>query len=138
VKITELTNDDPDFYPVLGPYLARRAVHKQVGDTIWDDDGKTWLIARTRNGTVAGFCGVITRGKKTLLESLYVTDEEDTTTAAALITRATKNFGHDRHLEVIVRHALVPAHTAAGFTVTQELKNFTKMIRPATITRDNP
>lgn len=135
MKITALTHADPDFYPLLGPFLANRSVHRQIGDTIWDDDGKTWLVART-SGKVIGFCGVITRGKKTILESLYLADQDDEATATALITRAVKAFGHDRHLEVIVRHALVPAHEAAGFHITQELKNFTKMVRPATLTQE--
>ncbi len=136
MQITALTNTDPDFYPTLGPYLANRTVHKAVGDSIWDDDGKTWLVSCTHTGTIAGFCGVITRGKKTLLESLYVTDKSDETTAPALVSAAAEQFGNDRHLEAIVRHTLVPAHIAAGFAVTQELTNFTRLVRPATITQE--
>src|SRR5690606_20459416 len=43
-QLTQLTHNDPEFYPTLGPYLASREVSKFVGDNIWDDEHKTWYV----------------------------------------------------------------------------------------------
>lgn len=136
MKITELTHSDPDFYPTLGPYLANRDVHQFVGDTIWDDPNKTWLTATGRNGALTGFCGVTFHARRTLAESLYLTNPEDHATATALVAHAVKHYGHDRHLHATVRHQHTYAYTHNDFAAVGETKNFTKLLRAATITKD--
>ncbi|MFB7896046.1 hypothetical protein ACFC1B_06925 [Streptomyces xiamenensis] len=136
MKIREITNEKPDFYQLLGPYLANRAVHKWIGDAIWDDDGKTWLVALHPDGKVAGFCGVITRRRRTIAESLYVTDPEDRDTAHQLMARTVKRFGHDAHLHAVVRHEHADAYTDNGFATVKETANFATLVRRATITQD--
>ncbi|MFJ2024929.1 DUF3440 domain-containing protein [Streptomyces sp. NPDC087897] len=63
-----MTNTDPDFSPVVGPYLANRTVAKSLGGPIWDDPGKTWIVRLDASGDLAGFVAVTGRGK---VESLY-------------------------------------------------------------------
>ncbi len=38
-------NTDPDFYPLVGAFLAKRDVTKDLGAPVWDDPGKVWYIA---------------------------------------------------------------------------------------------
>lgn len=59
--VIALTNQDPRFYPLLGPFLSRRDVVREVGAPLWDDDGKAWVVI-TEGGQVAAF-GAITSGK---------------------------------------------------------------------------
>ncbi|HEU4752519.1 MAG TPA: ParB/RepB/Spo0J family partition protein, partial [Armatimonadota bacterium] len=55
-----LTNQDPEFYPLLGPYLSRREIVAELGGSVWDDDGKVRGHRRARP--------VHPRGEETLME----------------------------------------------------------------------
>lgn len=121
-----MTNTDPDFYPVMGPYLANRTVAKSLGGPIWDDQGKTWTVRLDEIGHVLGFVAITARGK---IESLYTLPGRDRL-RTALVKAAVKAAG-DRELTAVVSHSRVAAYTAAGFTETSHTANFTHMIRPA-------
>jgi hypothetical protein len=126
-KFAALTNTDPDFYPVMGPFLSRREVVAAVGGPIWDEDGKTWIVARTRGG-VDGFCAFTARGRAWWVESLY-TVTGDQALAARRVSEAVARFGPGRpQLQATVRQPHVPAYTAAGFTVVSQSANFTKLV----------
>lgn len=56
LTIETLTNTDTRFYPMLGPFLARRHIVRDIGGPIWDDDDKTWFVALDSSGQVLGFC----------------------------------------------------------------------------------
>lgn len=71
VTIRLLTNTDPRFYPLLGPFLSRREIVAELGASVWDEDGKQWLVALVE-GKVAGFCAWRTQGETTILCSDYV------------------------------------------------------------------
>lgn len=43
--IRRLTNDDPEFYPIVGPLLSRREVVAALGSPVWDEPGKVWWVA---------------------------------------------------------------------------------------------
>lgn len=132
-QITALTNTDTEFYATMGPFLANRDVVKQVGDKIWDDEGKTWYIAR-ENGTVVGFVAVTQLRTSTRMESLYLVDPSRTDIATALVAQATKDVGHDRDLLVTVVHAHAHAYTEAGFAEISPVgKNFVKLARRADV-----
>ena len=57
VKITRMTNRDPGFYELVGPFLSRREIVAEIGAPIWDDDGKDWFVAR-RGKKVLGFAAL--------------------------------------------------------------------------------
>jgi len=40
-----LTNQDPEFYPTVGPFLGNREVAKELGSPVWDDPEKRWSVA---------------------------------------------------------------------------------------------
>lgn len=118
--ITALTSDDPDFYPLIGPFLANRDVFRAVGDKIWDDPGKTWLVARGPHGTVTGFIGVRTaRGGLTQFESCY-TVEADSALARRLVQDALDRISPSPAAAVVLRGPMLEAYLAAGFTEVGE------------------
>lgn len=66
-KVLKLDNSNPDFYVIMGKYLSRRDIVKEIGGNVWDDDGKVWFIALngdevqgwvavTVNKSVATYC----------------------------------------------------------------------------------
>lgn len=134
--IATLTNTHPGFYTTLGPYLASREVARFVGDSIWDDDSKTWYVLK--NGQhIAGFIAVTLHGRRNVVESMYLTTHGDRQTATRLVATAVKHHGQHSHLHATVRHEHTYAYEAAGFTPVGETKHFTKLVRPATVTQDD-
>jgi ribosomal protein S18 acetylase RimI-like enzyme len=71
MTIRQLRNQDADFYLTLGPFLSRRAIVKEQGAPIWDDDAKIWFMAEDK-GVVLGFAALIVRGTRAEITSLYV------------------------------------------------------------------
>lgn len=74
LRIITLTNTDPRFYPLLGPYLARRAIIQAVGGPLYDDDGKIWFVA-VEDHNVAGFSAIQFRADEAHFCSDYVRPE---------------------------------------------------------------
>lgn len=130
-----MTNTHRDFYPTLGPFLARHALHRFLGGVPWDEDTKTWIIYRSAEGDVRGFCAVnqtATRSRRTFLESLYILPDEEHL-AAQLIHTAVKEFGRHRDLHSTVHREIASYHHQAGFATVKETKHFLTLVRPATI-----
>lgn len=130
VKLLELTNNDPSFYPLVGPFLARHEVHAAIGGVPWDEDTKTWLVAEDR-GQVVGFCA-INQKKRALLESLYVVPGRDAV-RARLVRAAVKRYGHDRDLHTTVHTEHATVYEEAGFAPVKTTKHFTYLVRGATV-----
>lgn len=61
--IVRLTNVDDQFYPLLGPFLSRRAVVTELGGPIWDEDDKVWFVRMGSTGEALGFLAAVPRGK---------------------------------------------------------------------------
>lgn len=74
MQIISLTNKRKGFYGLMGPFLAKRAIVKELGAHPWDDDGKVWTIGLDR-GKVLGFVAHIVRGNVALLCSDFVLPE---------------------------------------------------------------
>lgn len=118
-----IDNQDRRFYQLMGPFLANRAVVRQVGGPIWDDDGKNWTVAFDSAGEVAGFIGVTTSGR---VESLYATDKK---LPAMLVAAAVKD--RPGRLTAVVAHDHAKAYADNGFEYIDETVNFVKLERPA-------
>lgn len=70
IVVRKMTNAHDDFYFLLGPFLSRRDIVKEVGGPIWDDPEKVWFLALDRKH-VLGFCAL----HKQQLCSVYVIRE---------------------------------------------------------------
>lgn len=126
--LSVLTNTDRRFYPLLGPFLARREVVKAVGGPIWDDDAKTWLVV-TRGKQVLGFVAVAARGQRVVVESLY-TQPGLHRVATELVGAAADRF-EGRELWATVKRDQLQAFTAAGFKPVSETAGFVKVRKAA-------
>jgi hypothetical protein len=127
ITVRSITNRDPGFYPLLGPYLSNRAVVRQVGGPIWDDPDKVWLVAG-RRGSVRGFVAVARRGH-TWVESLYCTEGYEHLAAelvAEAVAEAVKRT-EVTELHAKVHRSLAPAYQAVGFVITDATANFTTL-----------
>ena len=71
ITIKKITNLDQCFYPTLGSFLSKRNIVKELGNSVWDDDGKIWYVALDENA-VAGFVAAIDSGKSVTFCSDYV------------------------------------------------------------------
>lgn len=74
VHTRRLTREDPEFYQLLGPFLSRREIVRELGYPVWDDDGKVWYVAQ-EDGRVVGFAALRRDNGKTILTSAYVVPE---------------------------------------------------------------
>lgn len=129
VDLIAVINTDRRFYPLLGPYLARREVVKAVGGPIWDDDAKTWLVLRN-GGKVLGFVAVSARGGRTVVESLYVAPGARRVASELVGVAVDRYGGQDLHATVHRDH--VHAYAAAGFRPVGQSSNFVRLHREAT------
>jgi len=50
-----ITNENKEFYQLIGPFLGRREIEKEIGFQIYNKDGKVWFLAK-KNDKVVGFC----------------------------------------------------------------------------------
>ena len=93
MKIIRRTNQDKDFYALIGPFLARRDVEREIGYKIYDDDDKVWLIA-IDSERIVGFCYLWEKAKhRYQIGSCYVTeDHRQKGVFRKLLTNATKNI----------------------------------------------
>jgi hypothetical protein len=71
VEIRILSDDDPDFYRFVGPFLGSRAITKELGGPVWNDPGKLWFVALDRRQPI-GICASVREGKRVRLCSDYV------------------------------------------------------------------
>jgi len=128
-ELTTMTNQHPDFYRVLGPFLARREVHKQVGGPVYDDDGKTWIVARNSDGQVLGFIGITNAKGTAVAKSCYLVDETDTDLLADLIGAVLATVA-PTPVRTTVRAARADAYIKAGFVEAGRTGGFAKLVHP--------
>jgi hypothetical protein len=121
-----LVNTDRGFYPLMGPFLARREVVKAVGGPVWDDDAKTWLVV-VRDRQVLGFVAVADRGGPLVVESLWARPGM-ARVASELVGAAVDRFG-GRDMAATVTREAADAYTRNGFAVAGETVNFVKLTR---------
>lgn len=74
-QIRQLTNEHPDFYPRIGPFLARRAIVQEMGGPIFDDDGMEWFVAVSPEEKVLGFAALRRKGNIVEFDNAYVLPE---------------------------------------------------------------
>lgn len=74
LRIIRMTNRDDAFYGTMGPFLSRRAIVKELGYPVWDDDEKLWWVALDGDD-VRGWCAARPERLKVVLTSAYVLPE---------------------------------------------------------------
>jgi len=126
-----MTNRDRRFYPLLGPFLARRAVIAAIGAPPYDDAQKTWCIARCEQG-VLGFVGLRVKTSTANIVSLYVLPRyRRSSIGTHLLERCCREAmaAGCTMLTAVARKASISLFLNAGFTVRQELVNYVKVVK---------
>lgn len=124
LRVERLTNKDRKFYQVLGPFLARRDVHRAIGCPPWDDDGKEWFVA-FRGEAVAGFAAVAVSGGVATFCSDYT---PDVVVRELLLRERQKAVRKSAEaVEAVVSAADRDTYARNGFEVVRETKNFATM-----------
>jgi hypothetical protein len=135
-ELITLTNTDPRFYQLIGPFLGRREVHRAVGSPVWDDDDKIWLIV-TIDKKVAGFLAYRSQRGLIAAESCFIArrdkaGSEDPSVRSALLQKLIE-VTNPSPLTAMVPNAVTDVYTELGFTELppKSTKNFTYLIRNA-------
>jgi len=132
MNISIITNEHADFYPLIGPFLSRRHVVKAYGDTLWDDDGMTWAVARTTEGKVMGFAALSPRNQGFLLCNDYVLPayrDEQNTVQSGVIDALLKQHPVTVFATVTAEEAEQEFYQARGFVFLRHKGRFLQMMR---------
>lgn len=129
-EVIALTNTDPRFYALLGPFLARKDVTREVGAPLWDEDGKAWVIA-LEGGHVAAFGAILSQKGHVRFTSDYVLPQwRSKGLHRRLIRERLKATEGSPAIAVCSRDGL-RAYLAEGFTPVRERGRFTEVRRVA-------
>lgn len=128
VKITRITNQNAQFYRTIGPYLSRRHIVTELGNPVWDDDGKEWFVAKVGR-KIAGFAATRSVGRHVSLVSAYVVPEyRGQGVYSALILARLKAIG-ERHIKAVATPAAAKQLRKSGFRKIGERGKFSVMER---------
>lgn len=124
-QIKTMTNKRRGFYKLMGPFLARREIAKELGGPIWDDDDVLWFVAVRGGDEVLGFCALRQRDGKAELRSSYVLPEHRRGgTYRRLFEERLEAIQRPAHARAVVHAEAVPVFRAHGFRQTRSTKNF--------------
>lgn len=71
VVIKQYRHEDAALWPLIGPFLASREVHKSLGGPVFSDADTSWWVA-TESKAVVGFCSLREAKGAYWLENSYV------------------------------------------------------------------
>jgi hypothetical protein len=126
--IRVLTRDDPEFYPLMGPFLASRAVFRDLGEQPWDEPGKVWWVM-TAGGAVAGFLAAADAGAYVAWGSAWVVPERRRRGLWAALAGERDTASAGREVRVLCRPALEGAYLRMGFSVAARTARYVRMRR---------
>lgn len=129
LDVVAMTSASPEFYPLLGPFLSRRAVTAELGGPVWDDDGKTWIVAVSA-GEVAGFCAAVPAAKYVLFCSDYVLPGFRRRSVYRRLAAARDEMFPGAARAVVTSPAL-HCYLESGFTVVRPRGRYTEVRRDA-------
>jgi hypothetical protein len=125
-RVIGFDNHDPRFYPLIGPYLSRREVVREIGGPIWDDPGKTWWVA-LRSGKVAGFAATIDLGRKVRFVSAYTIPDQRRSGIYRALLAARLDANQGRTIRAVATPVSLPALLAAGFVIVRSRGSYTEV-----------
>jgi hypothetical protein len=119
------SNADDGFYELVGPLLSRREIVKELGNPVWDDDGKQWTVA-IAGDDVLGICAA---HKKSICSFYVKPGNRGMTIGYALLYECLKN--NPDVTNAVATESSCDLFVAAGFTQTGERGRYKLMTREA-------
>lgn len=129
MRIVKVDNATAGFYALVGPLLSRREIVKEIGGTVWDDDGKTWWVA-VLGGRTIGCVAAREIGGHMVYGSAYVLPEFRRRGVYRALVLARDEATGDAPVRATCTDASLPVLLARGFAVTGAKGRFTKVARP--------
>ena len=130
VTVRVLTRHDPEFYPLVGPFLARREIVAETGAPLWDDDGKLWWVALDGDAVI-GVAAATDRGAYVQFCSAYVPPAHRGKGVYRRLLDARLGHFHGRQIRVTCRPSTADVYARRGFTRDRETKQYVFMRREA-------
>lgn len=134
--LLKLTNTDHRFYPLIGPFLSRRAIVAELGVPLWDEDGKCWYVLMENPAAVSpldllGFAAIQPEPHGVHFGSAYVVPgaRGNGVYGQLLAARLADHAGE--RITVTANEHTAPAYLAAGFVVDRQTKQFWFLHREA-------
>jgi hypothetical protein len=125
VRLLSLSNKNRMFYGLLGRFLSRREIVKELGSPVWDDPGKTWIVALD-GVRVVGFCAYRYASKRTELCSDWVTpDRRHEGIYHAMFSKRLESI--DGPMRATVTDAALPTFLEHGFERVGQRGRFTRV-----------
>ena len=124
-QIIELTNANPEFYPLVGPWLARREIVEELGGPVWDDDDKHWIIAHNEKDGLLGMVAV----RRGMVCSLYVSPgARGQLAGTTMLLRLILRDGN-KPLRAVATNASVSLFQGCGFKERRSHGRYHVMVR---------
>lgn len=132
-----MTNEHPDFYRMLGPFLARKEIVKELGGPIWDEDKKIWFLAM-QDGNIAGFASMIYKSKSILFcEDYILPSYRNQQIDTRLIDERIAYCPIEAIIHAVVYNTEINQYKARGFVVKRARgKSFTEMAKKIGVEHD--
>jgi len=118
--IRRLTNADEGFYDLVGPYLSRRHVVRELGSSVWDDDRKVWYLAVTT--AEPEVIGMVAEWHRTVCSFWVPPATRGQAVGYALLRYLVTDFGGS--LTTVCTDDSLPLFEAAGFRKLRERGRF--------------
>ena len=117
ILLRQMSNRDKDFYKIMGPFLSRREIVAELGNSVWDDDGKDWFVAIDK-GAVLGFVAAVLAHGKVQFCSDYVLPEHRNSGVYDRIFEARLAAYPSEEIAATVTPMSLPCYEAHGFIKT--------------------
>lgn len=117
VYIIKIGNTDKNFYKLMGPFLSKREIAKELGNNVWDDDGKTWFVA-VKDKEVCGFVAAARKKNNVVFGSDYILpDHRDQGIYKSLFATRNTDYQCDE-ITAMVTDGALPQYMENGFIIT--------------------
>jgi len=74
-NVIVMENTDERFYSIMGKFLSKREIVKEIGINVWDDDNNKWFVVCDTDDKVMGFASVSIKNELGKINTLYVLPE---------------------------------------------------------------
>jgi GNAT superfamily N-acetyltransferase len=126
-----MTNREQDFYSVMGPYLSRREIVKELGFPVWDEDNKIWFAVFSGEKLV-GFSALRIKKDNAVLCSAYVLPEHRRNGIYTFMIRTRVAYAEKNGFARLVTTATEASRNTlvkCGFEPLHQKGQYTKMER---------
>lgn len=128
--IRTLTRDHPSFYLLMGPWLASRAVQRELGMPPWDDPGKVWYLF-LEDDVLRGFAGTVESARGLRLCSIYVLPEARGRGVFRALLDAILSANEGKRITATVTDASLHECLKRGFVAVGKRGKYTNVELPA-------